>query len=66
MVELLGERGGQFCLRFGDRKRAAARLRPGDVVDRHVVNGDIVLINRQPSLHTLSMMAHKIHVHDAK
>ena len=37
-------------------------LRFGDVVERHIVNGDMVLFNRQPSLHKLSMMAHKIRV----
>jgi DNA-directed RNA polymerase II subunit RPB1 len=36
----------------------------GDVVDRHIVNGDYVLFNRQPTLHKPSMMGHKIHVLD--
>ena len=30
----------------------------GDVVNRHLMDGDIVLFNRQPSLHRMSMMAH--------
>jgi DNA-directed RNA polymerase II subunit RPB1 len=34
----------------------------GDIVNRHLVNGDIVLFNRQPSLHKMSMMAHKVRV----
>ena len=34
----------------------------GDVVNRHLINGDIVLFNRQPSLHKMSMMAHTIRV----
>ena len=34
----------------------------GDVVDRHIVNGDYVLFNRQPTLHKPSMMGHKVHV----
>ena len=34
----------------------------GDTVNRHLVNGDIVLFNRQPSLHKMSMMAHKVRV----
>jgi DNA-directed RNA polymerase II subunit RPB1 len=37
-------------------------LKPGDIVERHLINGDIVLFNRQPSLHKLSMMGHKCHV----
>jgi DNA-directed RNA polymerase beta' subunit len=35
-------------------------IREGDVVHRHLINGDIVLFNRQPSLHKASMMAHRI------
>lgn len=34
----------------------------GDVVYRHLQDGDIVLFNRQPSLHKMSMMAHKVKV----
>lgn len=37
-------------------------LRYGDIVERHLVNGDYVLLNRQPSLHKQSMMGHKIKV----
>lgn len=37
-------------------------LRPGDIVERHLINGDIVLFNRQPSLHKLSMMGHVAHI----
>jgi DNA-directed RNA polymerase II subunit RPB1 len=39
-------------------------LRYGDVVERHIVNDDYVLLNRQPSLHKLSMMGHRIKVVD--
>lgn len=37
-------------------------LRFGDVVERHMIDGDWVLLNRQPSLHKLSMMAHRVKV----
>ena len=37
-------------------------LREGDVVHRHLIDGDIVLFNRQPSLHKASMEAHRIKV----
>ena len=30
----------------------------GDTVNRHLMDGDVVLFNRQPSLHRMSMMAH--------
>jgi DNA-directed RNA polymerase II subunit RPB1 len=39
-------------------------LKYGDIVERHLVDGDYVLLNRQPSLHKLSMMGHKIKVVD--
>ena len=39
-------------------------LSMGDVVHRHLVDGDTVLFNRQPSLHKMSMMGHKIKVMD--
>ncbi len=42
------------------------RLKLGDIVDRHLVNGDIVIFNRQPSLHKLSMMGHIVNVIDSK
>ncbi|CAF1104132.1 unnamed protein product [Rotaria sordida] len=44
-------------LKYGDRNEMAAKLRFGDVVERHLIDGDIVLFNRQPSLHRLSIMA---------
>jgi len=37
-------------------------LELGDVVNRHLIDGDIVLFNRQPSLHKMSMMAHRVRV----
>jgi DNA-directed RNA polymerase II subunit RPB1 len=37
-------------------------LKEGDVVHRHLVDGDVVLFNRQPSLHKASMMCHRIKV----
>jgi DNA-directed RNA polymerase II subunit RPB1 len=37
-------------------------LLDGDIVDRHLQNGDYVLFNRQPSLHKMSMMAHRVRV----
>ncbi|EMR61390.1 putative dna-directed rna polymerase iii subunit rpc1 protein [Eutypa lata UCREL1] len=45
-------------LKFGDRELASKDLRFGDVVERHLEDGDIVLFNRQPSLHKLSIMSH--------
>lgn len=43
-------------------EEVAKRLEPGFVVERHLMDGDIVLFNRQPSLHRMSMMAHQVRV----
>lgn len=37
-------------------------LYAGDVVHRHIMDGDIVLFNRQPTLHRMSMMGHRAKV----
>ena len=34
------------------------------LVERHLIDGDVVLFNRQPSLHRMSMMAHEVRVMD--
>ncbi|BEI84854.1 hypothetical protein CcaverHIS002_0502550 [Cutaneotrichosporon cavernicola] len=44
------------------RKEMARNLRIGDIVHRHVRDGDIVLFNRQPSLHKISIMCHRVRV----
>ncbi|WP_312911587.1 DNA-directed RNA polymerase subunit A' [Natronosalvus caseinilyticus] len=33
---------------------------PGWEVNRHLIDGDIVIFNRQPSLHRMSIMAHEV------
>ena len=38
------------------------KLKIGDIVERHLRDGDIVIFNRQPSLHRLSMMGFKVKV----
>ena len=37
-------------------------LHNGDIVHRHLMDGDYVLFNRQPSLHKMSMMGHRVKV----
>ena len=36
----------------------SSNLKYGDIVERHMNDGDVVLFNRQPSLHKMSIMAH--------
>ncbi|MCL5093239.1 MAG: DNA-directed RNA polymerase subunit A' [Candidatus Marsarchaeota archaeon] len=56
--------------REGSRKRVndtnqedlLKEIVPGYVIERQLVNNDIVLFNRQPTLHRLSIMAHRVKV----
>lgn len=43
---------------ISDEERTNMKLTIGTVVYRHMLDGDIVLFNRQPSLHRMSMMCH--------
>ena len=49
-------------LKHVDLNKTVEELLIGDIVNRHLIDGDIVLFNRQPSLHKMSMMAHRIKV----
>lgn len=55
----IGKRIMPIDLRYGKEKVV---LRYGDIVERHIIDGDYVLLNRQPTLHKLSMMGHRIKV----
>jgi DNA-directed RNA polymerase II subunit RPB1 len=48
--------GESIDLRYIDRKSIV--LEEGDTVHRHMMDGDAVLFNRQPTLHRMSMMCH--------
>ena len=52
----------KMFLKFGNRDHIAKGLIEGDVVERHLEDGDIVLFNRQPSLHKLSILCHRVKV----
>ncbi|KAK0536264.1 DNA-directed RNA polymerase III subunit C1 (rpo31) [Tilletia horrida] len=60
-----GNNGFKRFLKFvapARRVEVANQLRIGDTVERHLRDGDIVLFNRQPSLHKLSIMSHRAKV----
>ncbi|HDD56629.1 MAG TPA: DNA-directed RNA polymerase subunit A', partial [Nitrososphaeria archaeon] len=55
--------GKRIRLKFAqDLEEVAAAIEPGFIVERHLIDGDIVLFNRQPSLHRMSIMAHRVKV----
>ena len=53
--------GKRFPIDLRYRKKDI-KLHYGDIVERHLLNGDPVLFNRQPSLHRPSMMCHFIKI----
>ena len=52
--------GVSYNLRYIDRKSFVLDI--GDVVHRHMMDGDPILFNRQPSLHRMSMMCHLVKI----
>ena len=57
-----GKDGHMISLRHVNTKEI--KLRAGDTVHRHLMDGDIILFNRQPTLHRMSMMGHRVRVLD--
>ena len=51
-----------FSLKHVDVQQIADNLDIGDVVHRHLLDGDVCLFNRQPTLHRMSMMSHRIRI----
>ena len=45
-----------------DLNKDSIEIENGDIVNRHLLDGDYVLFNRQPSLHKMSMMGHRVKV----
>jgi DNA-directed RNA polymerase II subunit RPB1 len=56
----LKEENKPFSLKFINPE--TIDLKEGDIVHRHLIDGDVVLFNRQPSLHKASMECHRIRV----
>jgi DNA-directed RNA polymerase subunit A' len=44
------------------REQIVTDLGPGWLVERHLIDGDIAIFNRQPSLHRMSIMCHRVKV----
>jgi DNA-directed RNA polymerase subunit A' len=59
---LIREDGRRVKVTDKNSETVAEAVEIGQIVERQMVDGDLVLFNRQPSLHRMSMMAHKIRV----
>lgn len=57
-----GSTGDKKFLKYAKPQQMSANLKIGDIVSRHLEDNDVVLFNRQPSLHKLSIMAHSVKV----
>ena len=66
-LKKIAEKGGELTgreMQIKENFEQKLKLEFGDVVERHLLNGDWVLFNRQPSLHRMSMLAHRVRVLD--
>ena len=67
--EVEDEYGGSYRTEIEDRLSTIDRdgnPKPGVIVERHLIDGDVAIFNRQPSLHRMSMMVHEIRVMPGK
>ncbi len=44
------------------KEASLEEIQPGYTIERHLMDGDLAIFNRQPSLHRMSMMCHRIKV----
>jgi len=56
------EKPNGITISLGYIDRDNVKIEIGDIVHRHMLDGDVVLFNRQPTLHRMSMMAHIVKV----
>ncbi len=59
---LVREDGQRIKVMEKNAEACAELVAPGCIVERQLIDGDIVLFNRQPSLHRMSMMAHFVRI----
>jgi DNA-directed RNA polymerase II subunit RPB1 len=57
---IIKKNGSKFLIT--ETNKMNMKLEYGDTVNRHIVDNDYVLFNRQPSLHKMSMMGHRVKV----
>ncbi|WP_321420575.1 DNA-directed RNA polymerase subunit A' [uncultured Methanomethylovorans sp.] len=59
---IIRQDGRRIKITENNKEELAEKLEKGWVVERQLMDGDIVLFNRQPSLHKMSIMAHQVKV----
>ena len=58
---IIRDNGDRIDLRFHP-KTSDLHLQCGYIVERHMIDGDYIVFNRQPTLHKMSMMGHRVKV----
>ncbi|HDR53670.1 MAG TPA: DNA-directed RNA polymerase subunit A' [archaeon] len=59
---VIDDQGNRLRITDFNQETLAEQVAPGWMVDRHLKDGDVVLMNRQPSLHRMSLMGHRVRV----
>lgn len=62
---IVRDNGARIDLRYHP-KPSDLHLQCGYKVERHITDGDLVIFNRQPTLHKMSMMGHRVKVKHLK
>ena len=63
-AETIQKKSDKSTIHLNYVSREDLKLEYGDIINRHLLDGDVVLFNRQPSLHKMSMMCHRVRVLD--
>ena len=58
---IIRDNGERIDLRYHP-KPADLHLQYGYKVERHIVDDDVIVFNRQPTLHKMSMMGHRVKI----
>jgi DNA-directed RNA polymerase subunit A' len=62
IINVITKEGLRKRLGEANREELIASIDVGHIIERQLIDGDIVLFNRQPTLHKHSIMAHKVKV----
>jgi len=62
VVNMIAPDGKRKRILEANKEELLKDLKPGYILERQLQDGDLALFNRQPSLHRISIMAHRIRV----
>jgi DNA-directed RNA polymerase subunit A' len=62
VLNVITKEGVRKRVTDANRDEILKTVEPGNILERQLVDGDTVLMNRQPTLHRLSLMAHTVKI----